>query len=171
MTFTRITVKIRIALTLLAVLVVAGCQAPPPPLTDDSLVTSEVAGVTLTHRYAVQAPQKFKPVNQTWRALYKSSVMTTPDYSGKIVGYLDSGKPFTVLGTVENHWLAIADEGQQQLVGYVPLKAGVPSERYDATVQSDRPRPRKAARQQVCVDVGGDSKACRSKDTATWILD
>jgi len=164
-------VKICIALTLLAVLTVAGCKAPPPPLTDDTLVTSEVAGVTLTHRYAVQAPQKFKPVNETWRALYNSSVMTTPDYSGKIVRYLETGKPFTVLGVVENHWLAIADEDQPQLVGYVPLKAGVISDRYDATVRSDRPKPRKAAKQQVCVDVGGDSKACRSRDTATWILD
>mgnify|MGYP000968390748 CR=1 FL=1 len=170
MLFMRISVKIRIALTLLAVLTIAGCKAPPPPLTDDTLVSSEVEGVTLTHRHAVQAPQQFKPVNETWRALYNSSVMTTPNYSGKIVRYLQSGKSFTVLGAVENHWLAIADEDQQQLVGYVPLKAGVKSDLYDATVRSDRPRPRKPAKPQVCVDVGGNSKACRSRDTATWIL-
>lgn len=163
--------KIRFALTLLAVLTVAGCKAPTPPMTDDTLVTSTVAGVTLTHRYAVQAPQTFTPLNQNWRALYNASVMSTPDYSGKIVRYLENGKPFTVLGEVENHWLAIADVDQEELIGYVPLKAGVKSERYDATVRSDRPRPRKAARQQVCVDVGGASKACRANDTATWILE
>ncbi|WP_407704509.1 SH3 domain-containing protein [Winslowiella arboricola] len=171
MIFTRITVKIRIALTLIAVLTVAGCKAPPPPLTDDTLVTSEVAGVKLTHRYAVQPPQEFTAVNENWRALYNASVMTTPDYSGKIVRYLDNGKSFTVLGEVENHWLAIAEEDQEQLIGYVPLKAGVKSERYDATLRNDRPRPRKSAKQQVCVDVGGASKACKNKDTATWILE
>ncbi|MFS2223783.1 SH3 domain-containing protein [Pantoea sp. B65] len=171
MIFTRTTVKIRIALTLLAVLTVAGCKAPPPPVTDDTLVNSNVAGVTLVHRHAVQAPKEFTPVNESWRALYNASVMTTPDYSGKIVRYLENGKPFVVLGEVENHWLAIAEEDQQQLIGYVPLKAGVKSERYDATVRSDRPRPRKSTKQQVCVDVGGASKACRNKDTATWILE
>ncbi len=163
--------KICIALTLLAVLTVAGCKAPPPPVTEDTLVTSNVAGVTLTHRYAVQPPASFTPVNETWRALYNASVMTTPDYGGKVVRYLENGKPFTVLGEVENHWLAIAEADQTQLIGYVPLKAGVVSERYDATVRSDRPRPRKAAKQQVCVDVGGASKACKNSKTATWILE
>lgn len=162
--------KKSLALTLLVVLALAGCKAPPPPLTDDSLVTSEVNGVKLVHRHAVIAPKEFTPVNETWRALYNASVMTTPDYSGKRVRYLENGKPFTVLGSVEHHWLAIADEPEGPMIGYVPLKAGVESSRYEATVRSDRPRPRRAAR-QVCVDVGGASKACRSTDTATWILD
>lgn len=161
--------KKSLALTLLAVLSLASCKAPPPPLTDDTMVTSEVNGVKLQHRHAVAAPQEFTPVNQTWRALYNASVMTTPDYGGKVVRYLENGKSFEVLGSVENHWLAIADEADGPMIGYVPLKAGVESSRYDATVRSDRPRPRRT--KQVCVAVGGASKACRTNDTATWILD
>ena len=162
--------KISIAFTLLAVLSLSGCKAPPPPMTDDTLVTSEVDGVKFTHRHAVQAPQSFTPVNETYRALYNASVMTSPDFSGKIVRYLENGKPFTVLGEVENHWLAIADPDQDQLIGYVPFKAGVKADLYDATLKSDRPRPRKNAK-KVCVDVGGKRKACRNNDTATWILE
>lgn len=158
------------ALTLLTVLTLAGCKAPPPPPNDDTLVTSEVNGVKLVHRHAVAAPKEFTPVNQTWRALYSASVMTMPDYGGKVVRYLENGKPFEVLGSVENHWLAIADEADGPMIGYVPLKAGVESSRYDATIRSDRPRPRGKSK-QVCVDVGGTSKACRTNDTATWILD
>jgi hypothetical protein len=170
MKFMRNNVKISIAFTLLAVLSLSGCKAPPPPMTDDTLVISEVDGVKFTHRHAVQAPQSFSPVNETYRALYNASVMTSPDYSGKIVRYLENGKPFTVLGEVENHWLAIADPDQDQLIGYVPFKAGVKTDLYDATLKSDRPRPRKNAK-KVCVDVGGKSKACRNNDTATWILE
>ncbi|WLS80582.1 SH3 domain-containing protein [Erwinia pyri] len=170
MKFMRNNVKISIAFTLLAVLSLSGCKAPPPPMTDDTLVTSEVDGVKFTHRHAVQAPQSFSPVNETYRALYNASVMTSPDFSGKIVRYLENGKPFTVLGEVENHWLAIADPDQDQLIGYVPFKAGVKTDLYDATLKSDRPRPRKNAK-KVCVDVGGKSKACRNNDTATWILE
>lgn len=162
--------KISIAFTLLAVLSLSGCKAPPPPMTDDTLVTSEIDGVKFIHRHAVQAPHSFSPVNETYRALYNASVMTSPDFSGKIVRYLENGKPFTVLGEVENHWLAIADPDQEQLIGYVPFKAGVKADLYDATLKSDRPRPRKNA-QKVCVDVGGKSKACRNNNTATWILE
>ncbi|WP_409521800.1 SH3 domain-containing protein [Pantoea sp.] len=158
-----------LVLTLLAVLTLASCKAPPPPVTDDTLVTSEVNGVKLVHRHAVAAPGEFTPVNESFRALYGASIMTTPDYSGKVVRYLEAGKTFEVLGRVEHSWLAIADEAQGQLIGYVPPKAGVESSRYDATVRSDRPRPRRS--KQVCVDVGGASKACRTNDTATWILD
>ena len=161
--------KISIALTLLAVLTLSACKAPLPPVTDDTLVTSEVDGVKLTHRHAVQAPKTFTPVNETYRALYNASVMSGPDFGSKVVRYLENSKPFTVLGEVENHWLAVAEPDRQQLIGYVPYKAGVKTDRYDATVRSDRPRPRKA--KQVCVDVGGQSKACRNNDTATWILE
>ncbi len=86
-----------------------------------------------------------------------------------MVRYLENGKSFEVLGRVEHNWLAIADEADGPMIGYVPLKAGVESSRYDATLRSDRPRPRKS--KQVCVAVGGASKACRTNDTATWILD
>ncbi|WP_211282925.1 SH3 domain-containing protein [Pantoea rwandensis] len=158
-----------LVLTLLAVLTLAGCKAPTAPVTDDTLVTSEVNGVKLVHRNAVAAPGEFTPVNENFRALYAASVMTTPDYSGKIVRYLDNAKSFEVLGRVEHSWLAIADEPNGQLIGYIPPKAGVESSRYDATVRSDRPRPRRS--KQVCVAVGGASKACRTNDTATWILD
>jgi len=161
-------VKIRSALILLAVLSLAGCKTAPSQPDDDTLVTSRVNGVTLVHRYAVQAPTSFTPVNQQYRALYNASVMTRPDFSGRIVRYLENGKSFTVLGESEG-WLAIAGEEPQQLIGYVPRKAGVVSEQYNATLRNDRPRPRKNSK-KVCVDVGGQSKACRSGDTATWIL-
>ncbi|MBV4366453.1 SH3 domain-containing protein [Erwinia sp. BNK-24-b] len=174
--------KTSIALTLLAVLTLSACKAPAPPVTDDTLVTSNVDGVALTHRHAVHAPQSFTPVNETYRALYNASVMTSPDFGGKVVRYLENGKPFMVLGEVENHWLAIAEaeaepsadqqpdaQKSPQLIGYVPFKAGVKSDLYDATLRSDRPRPRKT--KKVCVDVGGQSKACRNNDTATWILE
>ncbi|WP_185749271.1 SH3 domain-containing protein [Pantoea dispersa] len=156
-------------LTLLAALTLAGCKAPPPPVTDDTLVTSEVNGVKLVHRHAVAAPGEFTPVNESFRALYAASVMTLPDYGGKVVRYLDNAQTFEVLGRVEHNWLAIAEKPSGQLIGYVPPKAGVESIRYDATLRSDRPRPRRA--KQVCVAVGGASKACRTNDTATWILD
>ncbi|NWA61663.1 SH3 domain-containing protein [Pantoea sp. B9002] len=159
-----------LVLTLLAVLTLAGCKAPPPPVTDDTLVTSEVNGVKLVHRHAVAAPAEFTPVNESYRALYAASVMTTPDFGGKVVRYLDNAKPFEVLGRVEHSWLAVADEPNGQLIGYIPPKAGVESSRYDATIRSDRPRPRRNSK-QVCVAVGGASKACRTNDTATWILD
>lgn len=166
--------KISIVITLLAVLSLSGCKAPPAPVTDDTLVTSEVDGVKFTHRHAVQAPQSFTPINESYRALYNASVMTSPGFGGKIVRHLENGKPFTVLGEVENHWLAVAEAeaeaDREQLIGYVPFKAGVKSDLYDATLKSDRPRPRKNAK-KVCVDVGGQSKACRNNNTATWILE
>ena len=160
--------KIYLALTLLAVLSVAGCKAPGTPPADDTLVTSEVNGVRLTHRYAVQPPQTYTPINQPYRALYKASVMTRPDYSGKVVRYLENGKPFTALGMADG-WLAVADTDGSELLGYVPQKAGVKSELYDATLRNDRPRPRKSSK-KVCVDVGGEGKACRNGSTATWII-
>ena len=118
--------KIRFALTLLAVLTVAGCKPPPPPVNDDTLVSSTVNGVTLVHRHAVNPPAEFTPVDETWR--------------------------------------------DTQLIGYVPMKVGVAADRYEEALRNDRPRPRRASK-QVCVDVGGASKACRKANTATWILD
>lgn len=162
--------KISSALFLLVVVTLTGCKMAPSQPDDDTLVTSTVNGAPLVHRYAVQAPDAMTPVNQQYRALYNASVMTRPDFGGKVVRYLDNGKPFLVLGEV-NHWLAIGGESEQaqQLIGYVPAKAGVKSELYDRTLRNDRPRPRKASK-KVCVDVGGQNKACRSGDTATWIL-
>ena len=162
-------VKKTLMLTLLATLTLAGCKTPPPAVTEDTLVTSTVNGVTLTHRYAVAAPAEFTPVNASWRALYAASVMTTRGCGGKVVRYLDTAQRFEVLGRVEHNWLAIAEEPEGQLIGYIPPKAAVETSRYDATLRSDRPKPRRA--KQVCVAVGGASKACRTTDTATWILD
>ena len=71
-----------------------------------------------------------------------------------------------MLGKVENNWLAIADADDTQLIGYVPMKAGVAADRYEEALRNDRPRPRRASK-QVCVDVGGASKACRKANTAT----
>lgn len=158
------------ALVVLVTSLLAGCKAPQPPVTDDTIITSTVDGVQLLHRHAVTPPAQFAPVNQSWRALYAASVMSTPDYGGNVVRYLENGKSFIVLGRVENQWLAISDRPEGQLLGYVPLKAGVESSRYEATLRSDRPRPRVKAK-KVCVEVGGDSKACRNNNTATWILD
>lgn len=158
-----------LVLTLLAVLTLVGCKAPLPPMTDDTLVTTEVNGIRLVHRHAVTTPDEFAPVNKSYHALYAASVMTAPDYGGKVVRYLNNAQPFQVLGRVEHGWLAIAAQPDGQLIGYVPPKAGVESSRYDATVRSDRPRPHRS--KQVCVAVGGASKACRTNDTATWILD
>ena len=65
--------KKSLALMLLATLTLAGCKAPPPSVTDDTLVTSEVNGVKLVHRHAVAAPAEFTPVNETWRAVRKDA--------------------------------------------------------------------------------------------------
>lgn len=169
MIVTRTNAKISAIFALLAALILTGCQSKPT-ITDDTLVTTVVDGIPLTHRHAIKAPHSITPINETYRALYNASVMDRPDFGGRIIRYLENGKSFTVLGEVENHWLAIADNDQKILTGYVPFKAGVKRERYDATLKSDRPRVRKNSK-KVCVDVGDKSKACRNNDTATWILE
>jgi len=168
----RTRVKIRIALSLLFVLTVAGCKAPPPPMTDDTLVSSTVDGVKLTYRHAVQPPLSFTPVNEEYRALYAASVMTRPDFGGKLVSHLENGKPYTVLGTVENNWFAIAESGEEQLIGYVPLRAVVKSDLYDKTLKADARRKRvRAPAKKTCVAVDGDSKACQNSNSGTWVID
>ncbi|WP_162834964.1 SH3 domain-containing protein [Erwinia oleae] len=162
----------RIALSLLFVLMVSGCKTPPPPMTDDTVVSSTVDGVKLTHRHAVQPPKTFTPVNEAYRALYSASVMTRPDFGGKVVSYLETGKTYTVLGSVENNWFAIAEQDQEQLLGYVPLRAVVKSDLYNSTVKADsrRKRPRTPAK-KTCVAVDGDSKACQNNNNGTWIIE
>lgn len=163
--------KIRIALSLLFVLAVTGCKTPPPAVTDDTIVSSTVDGVKLTYRHAVQPPVSFTPVNEEYRALYNASVMTRPDFGGKLVSYLDNGKPYTVLGTVENNWFALAEQGQDQLIGYVPMRAVVKSDLYDKTVKADSRRKRvRAPAKKTCV-AAGDSKACQNSNSGTWIID
>jgi len=185
-------VNLRIALSLLFVIAVAGCKAPPL-ITDDTLETSTVDGVALVHRHAVVPPGQFSPINEAYRALYPTSVMTRPDFGGKVVTSLETGGTYTVLGMVENNWLAIGElpqqaeapaEGQKtddataiaspaaaQLTGYVPFRALVKSDLYDQTLKADQPKRRvRSARKKTCVSVDGDSKACQNENSGTWII-
>lgn len=187
-------VNFRIALSLLFVFAVAGCKAPPQ-INDDTLVTSTVDGVTLIHRHAVTPPAQLSPINEEYRALYAASVMTRPDFGGKVVTTLKAGEPYTVLGMVENNWLAIGEQPEQatvpdtetktaagsgpqatpkpaQLTGYVPFRALVKSDLYDQTLKADQPkrRVRTATKKKTCVSVDGDSKACQNGNNGTWII-
>lgn len=169
----RIMVKIRIALGLLFVLSVAGCKSTPP-VNDDTIVSSTVDGVTLTYRHAITPPKTFTPINEEYRALYNASVMTRPDFGGKLVRQLENAQPYTVLGRVENNWFAIAEKDQDRLIGYVPLRAVVKSELYEGTIKADQRRKRTRAapaKKKTCVAVDGDSKACQNSNSGTWIID
>jgi len=163
--------KFRTLLPLLVVTVLVGCKAPAPQMTDDTLVTSQVNGVSLTHRYIVAVPNEFTQVNASYRALYAGSVMSKPDFGSKVLSTLENGKAYTVLGTVESGWLAIAEEGEQELMGYVPPRAMVKSELYGQTLKNDRPRARRASgKKATCVNVDSNSKACQNADSGTWII-
>jgi uncharacterized lipoprotein YajG len=62
--------KMRVLFSLLFVMAVAGCKAPQKPvINDDTIETSQVNGVTLTHRHAVTA-DGVHPVNEPYRAMY-----------------------------------------------------------------------------------------------------
>lgn len=187
-------VNLRIALSLMFVFAVAGCKAPPK-MTDDTIVNSTVEGVTFSHRYAVKPPAQFTPVNEAYRALYPASIMTRPDFGGKVVDTLKSGETYTVIGQVENNWLALGDAAQAaepqddaakssdsktvapqaataRLIGYVPFRAVVKSELYDQTLKADQPkrRARASSKKKTCVSVDGDSKACQNSNSGTWII-
>ncbi|MDR6297208.1 SH3 domain-containing protein [Pantoea dispersa] len=185
-------VNLRMALGLMFVFAVAGCKAPPK-MTDDTIVSSTVDGVTLSHRYAVQPPAQFSPVDEAYRALYPASIMTRPSFGGKVVDTLKSGETYTVIGQVENNWLALgesaqaADEAQPetapaddkkaqqpavQLIGYVPFRAVVKSALYEQTIKADQPkrRARASSKKKTCVAVDGDSKACQNSNSGTWII-
>ncbi|HEI8866193.1 type VI secretion system accessory protein TagV [Serratia sp. AKBS12] len=164
--------KIRITMTLLSALVLAGCSTPPPPppvINNDTLVTSEVNGVQLQHRVAVSAPKQFTPINEEYRSLYAASVMSQPGYNGEIVSQLDNAAPFYALGAVEGDWLAISAIRGGNLIGYIQRNAGVPEKKYKSALRKDLPRRARAAKQD-CVKVGGDSKACKDANSATWII-
>lgn len=190
-------VKLRVALGLMFVFSVAGCKTPPK-MTDDTLVTSTVDGVAISHRYAVKPPAQFSPVNETYRALYPGSVMSQPGYGGKVVETLKTGESYTVIGQVENNWLALGEPAQAaaeakpdsataavkdapesaapqatvQLTGYVPFRAVVKSDLYDQTVKADQPkrRVRSSSKKKTCVAVNGDSTACQNSTNGTWII-
>lgn len=174
--------KMKIVLSLLLALMMAGCQKKEQ-VNEDPIVTSIVNGVTLTHRSSIQPPMQFEPVNQEYRALYNASVMSQPSFSGKLVTNLENSQPYTVLGAVEYRWFAIAEPGSEQLLGYIPLRAVVKSEMYDQTVNADRRRPqarsaaksrakaKPKAKESTCVDISGSGKACKNNDNGTWVID
>ncbi|WP_297196346.1 SH3 domain-containing protein [uncultured Pluralibacter sp.] len=149
-----------------------GCQAPKPKITDDTIETSQVDGVTLTHRHIVKPPTEFAPINQTYRALYSASVMNQPGYGGKPLSELQTGQSYTALGKVDGGWIALADDGEEQLIGYAPANAVVKSELYDKTVRDQSRRAKKVVRKKAatCVSVDGNTKACQNGNSGTWIL-
>ncbi|MRS16051.1 SH3 domain-containing protein [Enterobacteriaceae bacterium RIT691] len=162
--------KLRNLLSLLVVTVLVGCKAPEPPINDNTLVTSQVNGVTLIHRHIVAVPKEFTPINDSYRALYAGSVLSTPDFGGKVLSELENGHTYTVLGSVENGWLAIAEDNQKEMLGYVPSRALVKSELYAQTLKKDRPRRKAAGKKATCVSVDSNSKACQKADSGTWII-
>ncbi|AOR65441.1 hypothetical protein [Pectobacterium wasabiae] len=181
----------RTVLSLMFVFAVAGCEAPPK-MTDDTIVNSTVNGVTLSHRYAVKPPAQFSPINEAYRALYPASIMTRSDFGSVVVDTLKSGETYTVIGHVENNWLAlgeqvqvavkpetdtaktdgkkIAEQPTTQLIGYVPFRAVVKSELYDQTIKADQPKRRTGSKKKTCVSVDGDSKACQNTTSGTWVI-
>lgn len=77
--------KMRVLFSLLFVMAVAGCKAPQKPvINDDTIVTSQVNGVTLTHRHAVLPPAEFTQLNEPYRAMYPASLMSRPDFGGRL---------------------------------------------------------------------------------------
>ncbi|MEN3753060.1 SH3 domain-containing protein [Mangrovibacter yixingensis] len=163
--------KLRIVLALLFVFGVSGCVKHPPAVNDDTIVSSTVDGVKLTYRHAITPPTEFHPINEEYRALYKASVMSRPDFGGNVVRYLDNGGTYQVLGRVQDYWMAVAEQGKDELIGYVPLRAVVKSDLYDATLRKDRPRKRRAAAKKTnCVSVDNNSQACKNTNSGTWII-
>ncbi len=191
--------KIRISLLLLSVLLISACgQGSKTAITDDTVVRNKVDGVTLIHRAIISPPTKFQSINQPYRSLYTTSIMSKPSYEGKILGKLENAHPYFVLGSVDNKWLAITTKSGGQLIGYVHENAGVAESRYKEVVRQDRSRraytnnhtktnqkakvstkaktntktnvkPQKSAGN--CVTVGGNSKACKDAKSDTWIIE
>ncbi len=165
--------NIQILLTIAFIIFLTGCQKSKP-ITDDTLVTSQVDGVTLIHRHAITPPQTFTPINEDYRALYPALLMSTPDFGGNVVRKLDNGETYVALGQVEHFWIALADKDQQELIGYVPMRAVVKSSLYAATIRKDTRRVRKSSNKTAkknCVTLSATSKACKKTDDNTWIID
>lgn len=160
--------KVAFIAALFATAITAGCKAPPPTVTADTLETSTVNDVALVHMHIVQPPQQFKPINTAYRTLFPVSLINRPDYGGLRMETLESGATLQVLGEVENSWLAVATQDNGQLSGYIPFRAAVPSDRYNATVKAQAARPRRA--QQQCIGVGEGDKACRKGNSSTWVI-
>ncbi|WP_096973440.1 hypothetical protein [Escherichia coli] len=149
----------------------AGCEAPSKPqVTDNTIETTQINGVNITHRHIVVPPTEFTPINEEYRALYSAAVMNQAGYGGKVIVLLVPGANYIALGQAQGGWIGLANKGQKNLIGYVPANAVVKSELYDKMIreQSNRPKARKKA---TCVSVGGNTKACKNGNNGTWILD
>lgn len=163
---------VQMRLTILAGLVVAlalSACSMHRPLTDDTPVFSVIDGVKLTYRYAIIPPRHFTAINKEYRALYATSVLNRPDFSGKRLAYLNTGDTYTVLGQADNGWFAVASQDKSELAGYVPLRALVLSERYADTLKADA-RRRRTAEKRSCVAVDDVSQACQN-NSGTWIIE
>lgn len=169
--------KIWISLLLLSTLLLSACVPHAKvTTTDDTLVSHKVNGVTLTYRAIISPPEKFSSINKQYRSLYSASLMSQPNYNGKVLGYLNNAATFFALGEVENKWLAISMENGGNLIGYIQGNAGVAENKYRATLLNDRPRPRRTSTSTTnnsanCVNVGSNSKACKDAKSDTWILE
>ncbi|EDX6465852.1 SH3 domain-containing protein [Salmonella enterica subsp. diarizonae serovar 60:r:e,n,x,z15] len=160
--------NMRLILTFLFMVSASGCKAPQQ-ITDDTVVSSQVNGFTLKHRYIVRPPAEFTPVNDDYRALYPALLMSRPDFGGKVIHNLVTGRTYVALGTVEHSWMALAEKGRDELIGYVPMRAVVRSELYDKIVR-EQSRRAKVRKKTTCVNVDGNTRACKNGNNGTWIL-
>ena len=55
-----------------------------------------------------------------------------------------------VLGQVEHYWMALADEGNEQLIGYVPMRAVIKADQYDAAVRKQAIRHKTRKKCDLC---------------------
>lgn len=68
--------KNRVFLAAVMVVSLGGCESPTKPqFTDNTIETTQVNGVNLTHRHLVVPPTEFTPINAKYRALYSAAVM------------------------------------------------------------------------------------------------
>lgn len=163
--------KLRNLLALLVITNIGGCKAPPQQLADNIPVTSDINGLKLTHRYAVSAPSEFTPVDASNRALYAGSIMSKPDFGGKVISPPENGQTYIVLAPVEHSWLAVAGQDKKDMPGCMHSRTLVKSELYAQTQQRDRRAPRKSLKKTACVVVDNDSMACQNANSGTWIID
>ena len=162
--------KIRMLFAAAIAVGLVGCQTPKPQITDDTIETSQVNGVTLTHRHIIVPPTEFTPINTAYRELYYAAIINRPGYGGKSVAELQPGDTYTALGQVDGGWIALAENGQEQLIGYAPANAVVKSELYDKTVRAQSRRAPKPRKKATCVNVDGNTKACKNGNNGTWII-
>ena len=112
----------RAILTAVLAVMLIGCKANiKPEVNDDTIVTSQINGVTLVHKHIIQAPENFTPINSQYKALYAAGIINRPKYGGKIIDQLKVGQTYTALGEVQGTlstqargaWIAIANDDKQ----------------------------------------------------------